>query len=200
MSILTARMIWLEALGTTVPESVVIYEGPETDINWIACGNNDGAIIDNVIIGIQLDGKRLMNPGARDLGDTFLESDVPYELTLECADDTELRFMVGPIQMTRQNGDLITPQTSDVTNVAANTMTEEHFKAIDGSDGVFFLGDYDPNLPISVLRIPAWRSGWRWRKRGWRRWWRWRRPEQGRRNSFASLYRRGADRDRRTES
>ena len=42
---------------------------------------------------------------------------MPYELTLNCEDNAELPFIIGPVLMTDENGDLITPQTSEIINV-----------------------------------------------------------------------------------
>ncbi len=37
---------------------------------------------------------------------------------ITCSDNTELANMVGPISMTDENGDLVTPQTSEITNIS----------------------------------------------------------------------------------
>ena len=65
-----------------------------------------------------VDGKMLIDAGIRDLGYRQVSVSTPYDLTLTCTNDTELQYMVGPVEMTDENGDLITPQTSAITNVA----------------------------------------------------------------------------------
>ena len=68
---------------------------------------------------IHVDGKLLVDKGIRDLGDSKVSKTSTYEASLICSDDTELANMIGPISMTDGNGDLITPQTSEITNVVS---------------------------------------------------------------------------------
>ena len=49
-------------------------------------------------------------------GDTISKTST-FDASLTCSSSSELLNMVGPITMTDSNGDLVTPQTSQITNV-----------------------------------------------------------------------------------
>jgi hypothetical protein len=70
------------------------------------------------LLGIKIDGKVLQDKGIRNLGDTKLVKEMPYGASLTCTDSIELANMVGPITMTDENGDLVTPQTSEIVSVS----------------------------------------------------------------------------------
>ena len=52
-------------------------------------------------------------------GDTISKTST-YDASLTCSSSTELANMVGPISMTDENGDLVTPQTSEIVSVASS--------------------------------------------------------------------------------
>jgi hypothetical protein len=94
-----------------------------------------------LISGIRVGGKRLVDTNiagapAPEVGDTTVtvndpglpgqktvSKDVAYDAFLTCSNPTELVNMVGPITMTDENGDVKTPQTSEIVSVSNPTYT-----------------------------------------------------------------------------
>ena len=64
-----------------------------------------------------------------------LVKETPYEASLTCSDDTELANMVGPLTMTDENGDLVTPQTSAIVSVSNPTYTFSAASFTNGQGG-----------------------------------------------------------------
>ena len=70
---------------------------------------------------IEIDGKLMLTPGARGIGDRKLSSSVSYEKSLTFTDTTELANMVAPLEMADATGsNSLTPTTS---NVVSSTFT-----------------------------------------------------------------------------
>jgi len=65
----------------------------------------------------ELASQMTLDADIKDVGDTLSKTST-YEASLTCSDSTELSNMVGPISMTDENGDLVTPQTSEITGVS----------------------------------------------------------------------------------
>ena len=56
-------------------------------------------------------------------GDATVSKSITYDASLTCSDDSGLINMVGPISMTDENGDLVTPQTSEIVSVSGTAPT-----------------------------------------------------------------------------
>ena len=75
------------------------------------------------INAIEIDGKLMLTPGVRDFGDRSLSSSITYDKSLTFTDDTQLANMVGPLEMTDANGDVVTPVSDTIANVSGNVLT-----------------------------------------------------------------------------
>ena len=75
------------------------------------------------INAIEIDGKLMLTPGVRNFGDRSLSSSITYEKSLTFTDDTQLANMVGPLEMTDANGDVVTPVSDTIANVSGNVLT-----------------------------------------------------------------------------
>ena len=73
--------------------------------------------------GIIVDGKKVIDAGVSALGDRKLASSISYEKSLTFTDDTQLANMVGPLEMTDANGDVVTPVSDTIANVSGNVLT-----------------------------------------------------------------------------
>ena len=92
-----------------------------TKLEW-GYGINGGYVY---LCGLEVDGQQLVDSnysgGPTPVGDTNLSKTVSYDASLTCTDSSELSNMVGPISMTDENGDLVTPQTSEIVSVGDGT-------------------------------------------------------------------------------
>ena len=91
-----------------------------------------------------IDNKMTVDGEGKEVGDTLSKTST-FDASLTCSDSTELANMVGPILMTDENGDLITPQTSEIESIVT-------IPAV----GMFSFGNtYDPdnNQPIVSERV-----------------------------------------------
>ena len=70
-----------------------------------------------------INNKMTLDADVKDVGDTLSKS-VPYDASLTCSSSTELANMVGPITMTDSNGDLVTPQTSEIVQIEGSEVSE----------------------------------------------------------------------------
>ena len=106
-------------------------------------------------------------------GDTLSKTST-YEASLTCTDSSELSNMVGPISMTDENGDLVTPQTSEIigidtfvtsdfvsSDVAPNGFdgTTSLANMVDGSGGTSAAWTYTTAATITCTNMP---SGTEW--------------------------------------
>ena len=93
-----------------------------TSLRWgYGSGSQSSGYI--YLLGIEVDGKLLIDAGVRDLGDRKLTSSISYEKSLTFTDDTQLANMVGPLEMTDANGDVVTPVSDTIANVSGNVLT-----------------------------------------------------------------------------
>ena len=88
-----------------------------TSIEWSYIDANNSTNI----YYIKVDGKRLVDNFG--LGDSYLNSSTSYETSLTFTDTTELANMVGPLEMTDANGDVVTPVSDTIANVSNNVLT-----------------------------------------------------------------------------
>ena len=103
---------------TTVSDPYASLGGSITSITIAAIGT-DWTGIEGIIV----DGKHVIDAGIRDLGDRKISSSISYEKSLTFTDTTELANMVGPLEMTDANGDVVTPVSDTIANVSGNTLT-----------------------------------------------------------------------------
>jgi len=126
-----SNVIWRVNDEANAPFNSANYNSVENfysftgDVSSITIGNSDGTNNSSglYLYGVEVDGKRLIEPGIRDFGDSSLSSSIPYEKSLTFTDDTQLANMVGPIEMTDANGDVVTPVSDTIANVSGNTLT-----------------------------------------------------------------------------
>lgn len=93
---------------------------------------------------IEIDGKLMLTPGARGIGDRKLTSSTPYETSLTFTDTTELANMVAPLEMADATGNnSLTPTTSNVVS-AIYTPPAPYFST------TLYTGDNQSNRTIST--------------------------------------------------
>ena len=100
---------------------VTLVSGSSGSINTITIDPNSNRRA--TLHAIRVDGKLLIDSGVRDFGDKKLTSSIPYEKSLTFTDTTELANMVGPLEMTDANGDVVTPVSDTIANVSGNVLT-----------------------------------------------------------------------------